>query len=85
MDTMNVSLTILFDWEHAQAQDFGRADKLRTMFSNVTVDAYGRTATKSQKVLILQGITTHSYVSFATHLANIFPIDAIEHFGMSQP
>ena len=79
-----VSLSILFDWENAQAYDFNRAVKIRTMFTERTVDAYGREADTGEKVIIIQGVTNHSYVSFANHLASVFPSDAVVHIGYTR-
>jgi len=83
MERRNVSLTIAMNWENLQAWDYSRMDKVRTMLTT-TVDCYGREADSSAKVWIVQGTTTHSFVSFATHLASIFPIDAIRHFSVSR-
>jgi hypothetical protein len=83
MTTQSVSLTILLDWDNLTTRDYARMDKVRSMFGNMTVDSYGRDGETKAKVWIVQGTTSHTFISFAQHLADIFPIDAVTHYGVA--
>jgi hypothetical protein len=82
MPRQSVSLTIALEWDNLTPADHGRMDKVRTMLTT-TVDTYGREADTRTKVWIVQGTTNHRFISFAQHLASIFPIDAVRHFAVS--
>lgn len=77
LGTRHVSLSIALDWDHMTTADYGRLDRTREMFRDTWVDTYGREADTQTKVWIVRASTSHTYISFAQHLANIFPIDAV--------